>query len=99
MPTKKAVTPLEIKSLARAHSRGMIKVLAGIAHSPKATDAARVTAAQALLDRGLGKPGQAIEMTVEDRRDASEAITTVQQLLTGQAKVDLAPADTEPTKH
>lgn len=56
----KAVSPLEIASQARAHAPAMIRVLQGIAESPKAPPAARATAANSLLDRGLGKPAQAI---------------------------------------
>ena len=56
----KAVSPAEIASQARAHAPAMIRVLQGIAQSPKAPPAARVSAANGLLDRGLGKPAQAI---------------------------------------
>ena len=51
----------EIRSLARSHSRTAIKVLAGIMNCNDATAAARVAAANALLDRGWGKPKQAGE--------------------------------------
>ena len=51
-------TKLEIKSLARAHTQGAIKVLAGIMNEKKAPPAARVAAANALLDRGYGKAPQ-----------------------------------------
>ena len=54
MPRKaKAVT--DIKSLARQHTDKAIASLAGIMNQPKAPAAARVAAAQALLDRGWGK--------------------------------------------
>lgn len=48
----------EVKRLARKHSKDAIKRLAHWLHSdnPKAS----VSAAQALLDRGFGKPAQAI---------------------------------------
>lgn len=59
-----AKTPTNIKSLARSHTTGAIKVLAGIMNEKKAPAAARVTAAQALLDRGWGKAPQ--PMTGED---------------------------------
>lgn len=51
-------TPLEIKSLARAHTHGAIRVLAGIMNETKAPHSARVAAANALLDRGYGKAPQ-----------------------------------------
>ncbi len=53
-----AKTPLEIKSLARAHTHGAIKVLAGIMNEKAAPHSARVAAANALLDRGYGKAPQ-----------------------------------------
>ena len=55
----KAIT--EIRSLARSYTRTAIKVLAGIMSSKDATAAARVSAANAILDRGWGKAIQAIE--------------------------------------
>ncbi len=50
----------EIRSLARSHTRTAINVLAGIMRSKDATAAARVTAANAILDRGWGKAPQAL---------------------------------------
>lgn len=47
--------PAEIKSLARAHTESALKTLAGIMNEPKAPAAARVSAAEALLNRGWGK--------------------------------------------
>jgi hypothetical protein len=54
----KAVT--EIRSLARAHTRSALNVLVAVMRNTKATPPARVAAANALLDRGWGKPTQAI---------------------------------------
>lgn len=51
----------EIRSLARSHTRTAINVLVGIMRSKDATAAARVSAANAILDRGWGKAAQAIE--------------------------------------
>ena len=56
-----AKTPIEIKSLARAHTESALNVLAGIMNEPESPHAARVSAAIALLDRGWGKPAQAIK--------------------------------------
>ena len=46
----------EVKALARTHTITAINTLVSIAKSKKATDAARVSACTALLDRGWGKP-------------------------------------------
>jgi hypothetical protein len=56
-----AKTLIEIRSLARSHTRTAVNVLVGIMRSKDATPAARVSAANAILDRGWGKAPQAIE--------------------------------------
>lgn len=50
----------DIRSLARAHTETAIRTLASIMNMEDAPPAARVGAATALLDRGWGKPIQAI---------------------------------------
>jgi GNAT superfamily N-acetyltransferase len=55
----KAVT--EIRSLARSHTRTALNVLVGVMRSNEATPAAKVAAANAILDRGWGKASQAFE--------------------------------------
>ena len=50
----------EVKELARAHTREAIETLVSIMSNPKAAPAARVSAANALLGRGYGKPPQHI---------------------------------------
>lgn len=54
----KALT--DIRSLARSHTETALKTLAGIMEQTDAPPAARVAAANSLLDRGWGKPVQAI---------------------------------------
>ena len=49
----------EIRSIARSHTRTAVNVLVGIMRSKDATPAARVSAANAILDRGWGKTPQA----------------------------------------
>ena len=53
----KAVT--EVRDLARQHTEIAIAALVAIATTSE-SDAARVAAASALLDRGWGKPAQAV---------------------------------------
>jgi Family of unknown function (DUF5681) len=50
----------EVKELARAHTAEAIQTLVAIMTNSKAAPAARVSAANALLDRGYGKPPQHI---------------------------------------
>jgi hypothetical protein len=59
MPRGKAVT--EIRSIARSHTRTAINVLVGVMRSKDATHTARVSAANAILDRGWGKAPQSLE--------------------------------------
>jgi glycerol-3-phosphate O-acyltransferase len=62
-----AKTPTDIRSLARAHTETAIRTLAGIMEQAAAPHAARVAAAQALLDRGWGKAVQYVEAEVAHR--------------------------------
>jgi hypothetical protein len=54
----------EVKELSRAHTGAAIETLASIMSNSKAAPAARVSAANALLDRGYGKPPQHITSDV-----------------------------------
>ena len=54
----------EVIRLAREMSVKAVKTLADICEDMEAPPAARVTAAQALLDRGWGKPTQPIDANV-----------------------------------
>jgi hypothetical protein len=60
---------LEIRSLARLHTKTALKVLAGIMKETSAPAAARVAAASELLSRGWGKPQQSVDMTVTTRQE------------------------------
>lgn len=57
----RAKTLTEIRSIARSHTRTAINVLAGIMRSKDATPAARVSAANSILDRGWGKVAQPVQ--------------------------------------
>jgi hypothetical protein len=54
----------DVQELARKKSPEAIIILASIMHDEKAPPAARVSAANALLDRGYGKPTQPISQTL-----------------------------------
>ena len=71
----RAVT--EIRSLARSHTRTAINVLVGVMSSKDATHAARVAAANAILDRGWGKAAQALET----RDGAIELIHRIERVI------------------
>jgi hypothetical protein len=62
----------DIRSLARAHTETAIKTLAGIMREKKAPPAARVAAANSLLDRGWGKAVQPVDATINSERSLNE---------------------------
>lgn len=51
----------DVIEAARAHTQDAIATLASITTNPEAPEAARISAATALLDRGWGRPKQTIE--------------------------------------
>jgi hypothetical protein len=53
-------TLIEIQSLARSHTRTALNVLVGVMRSKDATATAKVSAANAILDRGWGKATQPV---------------------------------------
>jgi len=55
-------TPADVGSLARAHTKENIQMLAGIARNG-ANESVKVQAIGMLLDRGWGKPKQTQEVT------------------------------------
>lgn len=65
----------DVQALARKHTSEAIQTLATIMRSAKAPPAARTAAASALLDRGYGRPAQAIEATLNRKsvQDMSDA--------------------------
>jgi len=56
----KSKTAAQIRALARRHTRAAIRVLAAIMSPSGGAATARVSAAQALLDRGWGKAAQPV---------------------------------------
>ncbi|WP_433995265.1 hypothetical protein [Bradyrhizobium manausense] len=57
----KGRTLTDIRSLARSHAGTAVDTLVGVMRSDEATPAARVSAANAILDRGCGKAAQPVE--------------------------------------
>jgi hypothetical protein len=55
----------DVMTAARERTQDAIDTLFAIMRDPKAPAAARVSATQAILDRGYGKPPQAIEVNAE----------------------------------
>lgn len=81
-----AKTPTQIKSLARSHTETAVNTLVGIMNQHEAPAAARVTAAQALLDRGWGKPTQ--PLSGDDEGDPIKLIQRIERVIVDTANPD-----------
>lgn len=53
---------LELREAAREHSQAALETLVGIMNDGEAPHAARISAANSLLDRGHGKPTQSLDV-------------------------------------
>lgn len=73
----------EIKSLARVHTEASIRTLAAIMKQKKSPPAARVAAATALMDRGWGKPAQAI--VGDEEGGPLQLIHRIERVIVGQS--------------
>jgi hypothetical protein len=69
LPNKGRKGGVMVQTLARQHTHGAISLLAKVMADEKAPPAARVTAAQALLERGWGKAPVQINLDVKARFD------------------------------
>ena len=78
-------TLTEIRSMARSHTRAAINALVGVMRSKKATHAARVSAANAILDRGWGKAAQALE---NGDNGAFELVHRIERVIVHPGKPD-----------
>jgi hypothetical protein len=74
-PKRKSVQDLDVRSLARGYTAVAIQSLSGVAQNGE-SEAARVAASIALLDRGWGKPNQP-----HDARLEGELRITIRKIL------------------
>ena len=65
-PGKVGKAKRELIDMAKDHAERALSILVQIASDDEAPAAARVSAANAILDRGYGKPPQALEHTGKD---------------------------------
>jgi hypothetical protein len=84
-----AVAPTEIRTLARSYTKAAIKTLVGIMRQPKAPPAARVMAANALLDRGWGKAAQLVAVDGEIRQLVEVKLSVVEPKAIGDVTTKL----------
>jgi hypothetical protein len=73
-----AKAPLEIRSLARKYTHKALNTLVSIMVEPKAPAAARIMAANSLLDRGWGKAAQLVDVQGEIRQLVEVKLNVVQ---------------------
>ena len=64
--------PYNLKALCKIETLKCIETLKKVRDDVSAPPQARVKASEAILDRGWGKPTQAVEMTVDDKRSPAE---------------------------
>ena len=85
----------EVKQAAREHTEAAIETLVGVMNNEEATAAARVAAANAILDRGWGKPESYTNMAHDNKplRELTDAELTV--IITGEDSDDEPEADPE----
>lgn len=65
-PGKVSRAKLDIAERAKTHGDAALRTLAEIMTDPEAPHSSRVSAANALLDRGFGKPVQAVDHSSTD---------------------------------
>jgi hypothetical protein len=73
-----AKAPLEIRSLARKYTHKALNTLVSIMVEPKAPAAARIMAANSLMDRGWGKAAQLVDVQGEIRQLVEVKLNVVQ---------------------
>jgi hypothetical protein len=75
--TTRTRAPAELGALARDHTKAAIRVLVDVMRSDAATPAARVSAANAILERGWGKGAQ----PADPERSAFELLDRIERII------------------
>jgi Family of unknown function (DUF5681) len=91
---RKSDVDRKIEDLARALGADAIKTLASIMRSAKAPASARSAAAQAILDRGFGRPRQTQDVTVIDEFETLSDEELLKRILEDAAELGLYSAVT-----
>lgn len=81
-----------LEELARSHTDTAVGVLVQVAQSGE-SESARVSAANAILDRGYGKPPQAVQHGGEDGGAIKHHVTLVGRDLARRIALTLATAE------
>ena len=89
---------IEVQDLARQHSPSAIATLAKIMEDDKAPPAARIAAAQAILDRSYGRPPQAVKISGDEEAPLQMKHTATEELLAELARLRKRMEATEPER-
>ena len=89
---RKSDADRRVEELARALGEDAIKTLASIMRSAKAPASARSAAAQAILDRGFGRPRQTQDVTVIDEFETLSDEELLKRILEEAAELGLYSA-------
>ena len=89
----------EVQAIARQHSPAAISTLAQIMEDKKAPPAARIAAAQAILDRSYGRPPQAVKLSGDEEGSPIQLKhAATEELLEELARVRKRMEETEPER-
>lgn len=80
----------DVRDLAKSYTAEAIETLAKIMQAEDSPPTARVAAASALLDRGYGKPAQAMDAKIEVAHSVADTAASVLMALTERARARLA---------
>src|SRR5262249_41268302 len=79
-PSGRPKAVAEIRALAREHTKAALEALVEIVNNKKAPPAARVAAANSLLDRGYGRPETKIDASLEPSTATQSVFSAMLQL-------------------
>ena len=83
-----------VRELAREHTAMAVRTQVAITKNAKSPPAARVAAANALLDRGYGRPGSmSVRFKLPDMRSAADTAMAMAAIANAVACGDLTPAE------
>ena len=89
----------EVQELARSHTADAVTTLAEIMRDTEAAPAARVAAANALLDRGYGKPLQSSTVSVRRVNAREMSDDELAAIALGRSEGAADPPDDPPVAH
>lgn len=89
---------VEAIEAARGHVPAAIKMLAKLMQDPKASASARIAAASEILDRAIGKPPQAVQMSGPDEGPIEHTIAPDADIAAALVQFFTRRAPKEPSK-